>query len=69
MNIGRRPTFETDGAVRIEVHVFDFDGDLYGDRLRVAFVDRLRDEAKFDGVEAIVAQLGDDERAARDVLF
>ena len=69
MNVGRRPTFETDGAVSVEVHLFDFDGDLYGDRLRVHFVQRLRDEQKFDGIDAIVAQLGEDEQAARSALF
>ncbi len=69
MNVGRRPTFETDGAVSVEVHLFDFEGDLYGDRLRIHFVQRIRDEVKFDGVEAIVARLGEDERAARSVLF
>ena len=69
MNVGRRPTFESDGAVSVEVHLFDFDADLYGQTLRVQFVQRLRDEQKFDGVEAIVAQLGEDEQAARGVLF
>src|SRR5690606_39086918 len=50
MNVGRRPTFEADGAVSVEVHLFDFDRDIYGDRLRVHFVARIRDEVKFDGV-------------------
>ena len=68
MNVGRRPTFETDGAVSIEVHLFDFDGDLYGNRLRVYFVERIRDEARFDGVEALVEQLRSDEQRSRAVL-
>lgn len=68
MNVGRRPTFETDGAVSVEVHLFDFAGDLYGERLRVHFVRRIRDEVKFDGVEALVARLREDEAESRDVL-
>lgn len=68
MNVGRRPTFETDGAVSIEVHLFDFDGDIYGDRLRVHFAGRIRDEVRFDGVEALVAQLRRDEAESRAAL-
>lgn len=68
MNVGRRPTFEADGAVSVEVHLFDFDGDIYGDRLRVHFVARIRDEVKFDGVEALVARLRQDEAESRAVL-
>lgn len=68
MNVGRRPTFETDGAVTVEVHLFDFDGDLYGDRLRVHFVRRIRDEVKFDGVESLVARLREDEAESRSAL-
>ncbi len=68
MNVGRRPTFETDGAVNVEVHLFDFDRDLYGDTLRVAFAARIRDEVKFDGPEALVAQLRKDEETSRRAL-
>lgn len=68
MNIGRRPTFETDGTRTIEVHLFDTDQDLYGRRLAVDVVERLRDERRFEGVDALVAQLGHDEGAARTVL-
>ena len=68
MNVGRRPTFETDGAVSVEVHLFDFDGDLYGERLRVHFVHRIRDEVKFDGVEALVGRLRQDEVESRAAL-
>lgn len=68
MNVGRRPTFETDGARTVEVHLFDTDADLYGQRLAVDVLDRLRDERRFDGVDALVRQLGADEAAARAVL-
>ena len=68
MNVGRRPTFEDDGATRAEVHLFDVDRDLYGRRLAVDVVARLRGERRFDGVDALVAQLGRDREDARAVL-
>ncbi len=68
MNIGRRPTFETDGALSVEVHLFDFDREIYGESLRVAFVERLRDEVKFSGPDALVAQLRSDEQRSRAVV-
>ena len=68
MNVGRRPTFETDGAVQAEVHLFDVDRDLYGRTLTVDVVARLRGERRFDGVEGLVAQLGRDREAALAAL-
>ncbi|MEM1115626.1 MAG: bifunctional riboflavin kinase/FAD synthetase [Bacteroidota bacterium] len=65
MNVGRRPTFETDGATTVEVHLFDVDRDLYGRTLAVDVIARLRDEVRFDGPEALVAQLGRDAVAAK----
>src|SRR6188474_84537 len=51
-NIGTRPTFEEGQEIVIESHVLDFDKDLYGAKLKLGFVQRLRDEKKFDGVDA-----------------
>ncbi len=68
MNVGRRPTFEADGAVRAEVHLFDFDGDLYGRTVAVDVVARIRDEMRFDGVDALVARLGEDRAEATEAL-
>lgn len=66
-NLGKRPTFE--GAPpSVEVHLLDFDGDLYEQELRVAFVQRIREERTFDGVEALVEQIGRDVSAARGML-
>lgn len=65
-NLGTRPTFAAGRSV--EVHLFDFTGDLYGARLRVGFVARLRAEQKFDGIDALRAQIAKDARAARDRL-
>jgi riboflavin kinase / FMN adenylyltransferase len=67
VNVGRRPTFG--GAVTIvEAHLLDFDADLYGRTLRVEFEERLREERKFPGPEALVAQIRSDIVEARRVL-
>jgi riboflavin kinase/FMN adenylyltransferase len=63
-NLGRNPTFG-ENARTLEVHVFDFQGDLYGRRLRVSFVERLRGEIAFSSVEALVAQIRRDAEHAR----
>lgn len=57
LNIGRRPTVETFGATTVEVHIDGFDGDLYGKPLTVALIGRLRDERRFDSLDALAAQL------------
>lgn len=67
MNIGRRPTFD-EMEVTAEVHLFDFDGDLYGDRLSVQFLQRLRDEQKFDSSDALAMQLSEDERHCKTIV-
>ena len=65
-NLGVRPTV---GAGRsIEVHLFDFDRDVYGKRIRVGFVHRLRAEKKFDGLDALKAQIATDAAEARRAL-
>lgn len=70
INIGRRPTFyEHAEHSLLEAHLIDFDGDLYGERARVRFVEFLRSERKFDGIEALVAQLRHDIAHARQCLL
>lgn len=66
-SFGRRPTFDN-GAPLLEIHLFDFTGDLYGKTLDVAFIAHLRDELKFDSVAALVAQMDKDSQAARAAL-
>lgn len=66
-NFGRRPTVGA-SAPLLETHVFGFDGDLYGKVIDVAFVDFIRDERKFDGLEALKAQIAADCQAARHLL-
>ena len=66
-SLGTRPT--VDGReVLLEAHLFDFDGDLYGKRIEVEFVQKLRDEEKFDSLDAMVKQIDLDAQAARKVL-
>ncbi len=66
-SFGRRPTFDN-GAPLLEVHLFDFSGDLYGRTLDIAFVAWLRGERKFDDVAALVRQMDDDSALARRLL-
>lgn len=63
-NVGIRPTFDDANNPSIESYVFDFDGDLYGDVLRVRFLHRIRDERKFSGIEELKAQIEKDTRPA-----
>jgi len=67
MNQGPRPTFH-DGRRILEAHLFDFDGDLYGDWVRIEWVERLRDVKRFASIEALQQQLERDRIMARSVL-
>ncbi|HEX5375427.1 MAG TPA: bifunctional riboflavin kinase/FAD synthetase [Solirubrobacterales bacterium] len=67
VNVGVRPTFETGRGVLIETYLIDFEGDLYGTDLRVAFVARLRGEKRFAGVEELIAQMRIDVEDAKRV--
>jgi riboflavin kinase/FMN adenylyltransferase len=70
INLGRRPTFyEHAAASLLEAHLLDFDDDLYGEHVKVRFAHFLRSERKFDGIEAIVAQLRLDVEHARELLL
>lgn len=66
-NVGKRPTF-SGTHVTVETYVFDWTEDLYGKRVRIEMVERLRDERRFDGIDALVAQLNRDVEDARRVL-
>jgi riboflavin kinase/FMN adenylyltransferase len=69
LSLGRRPTFYDDADRSVlEAHVLDFDEDLYGELARVLFVERLRDELKFDSVDALVEQMTEDVDQARALL-
>ncbi len=67
LNLGGRPTFG-DESPNLEAHLFDAEGELYGRRVRIDFLARLRDTRRFDSVDALRQQLAEDEREARNVL-
>jgi riboflavin kinase/FMN adenylyltransferase len=66
-NVGVRPMFETGRGELIEAYLLDFDGDLYGQQLRLEFLKRLRGEKRFDSVEALIEQMGRDAGEARAI--
>lgn len=66
-NLGTRPAVGGEGLL-LETHVFDYDGDLYGKRLEVEFVKKLRDETHFEDIDDLVTQMREDERQARTCL-
>jgi riboflavin kinase / FMN adenylyltransferase len=70
INVGRRPTFYEPGTapVLVEAYLLHFDGDLYGERSRVCFAHRLRDERRFDSVEDLIAQMHEDVAEAERKL-
>jgi riboflavin kinase / FMN adenylyltransferase len=67
-NIGFRPTFEDQAQVNVETHILDFDGNIYGEKMYLAFIEKLRDEQKFAGIEAFLAQIERDKAKARRIL-
>lgn len=69
ISLGRRPTFYVDAKQSLlEAHVLDFGGDLYGQRSKVRFVDRIRGEEQFDSVDALVRQIERDVEDTRRIL-
>ena len=66
-SFGRRPTFDN-GAPLLEIFLFDFKGELYGERLDVAFIGFIREELKFDDIAALIHQMDDDQARARSQL-
>jgi riboflavin kinase/FMN adenylyltransferase len=60
VNVGVRPTFETGGETKVEAHLVGFEGDLYGRTVRLCFLERLRDEVRFESAQALVDQMKDD---------
>lgn len=68
-SLGTNPTFVEQGGLVLEVHVLDWDGDLYDRTVRTTFVARLRDEAKYEGIEPLLAQIRRDIDDARKLLI
>ena len=67
LNIGTRPTFDGDHET-IEAHLFDFDLDIYGEHLKVDFIQSVRAEMKFNSVDELVAQLKNDQETVKKIL-
>ena len=68
LNIGHRPTLNNGTDLSIEVHILDFEGDIYHQPMRIEFVDFLRPEAKFHSIDELVLQIQKDKEAALQVL-
>ncbi len=68
MNIGYNPTVSGEGQVSIEIHYFDFDHDLYGQEIQVDILHRIRDERKFESVEALKSQLHKDRETSLSLI-
>ncbi|MBK6834657.1 MAG: bifunctional riboflavin kinase/FAD synthetase [Bacteroidetes bacterium] len=68
LNIGVNPTTDTDNKIKIEVNIFDFNQDIYGETISIKFVKRLRDEVKFANLEELKIQLLDDRNKSLDIL-
>jgi riboflavin kinase / FMN adenylyltransferase len=66
VNVGIRPTFETGRGLLVESFLLDFDGDLYGQNLRIAFVERLRGEKRFESAEELIEAMKRDVEQARE---
>ncbi|HKF90170.1 MAG TPA: bifunctional riboflavin kinase/FAD synthetase [Acidimicrobiia bacterium] len=68
ISVGTRPTFYEDGDVLVEAYVLDFDGDLYGQRVKVRFREWIRGQERFDSTEALIEQMNADVEATRRIL-
>jgi riboflavin kinase / FMN adenylyltransferase len=67
VNVGVRPTFESGRGLLVEAHLIGFEGDIYGETLRIAFLERMRGERRFESAEALVDQMRKDVDQARDI--
>ena len=68
LNIGNRPTVNEEGELRIEAHLFDFDENIYGEKITLHLIDRIRSEKRFLSFDDLKAQLSQDKQAALNTL-
>lgn len=68
LNVGIRPTVSNSGVIRLEVHIFDFEGDIYGKKLSVLLVQRVRGERKFDNIQELSMQLFKDKQKVEAIF-
>jgi riboflavin kinase / FMN adenylyltransferase len=69
ISIGVRPTFEEEGSLLVEAHLLDFEGDLYGKTLGLAFLERIRDELRFDSADDLIIQMKRDLERTREIVL
>jgi riboflavin kinase/FMN adenylyltransferase len=67
-NLGTNPVVSSENHHHLEVFLFDYSGDLYGQRLEVAFIEKIRDEQKFASLDALVTQMHDDVARAKTIF-
>jgi riboflavin kinase/FMN adenylyltransferase len=68
MNVGTNPTTDTDEKIKLEVNIFNFDKDIYGEAIKVEFIERLRDEKKFNSIEELITAIKNDEINCKRIL-
>lgn len=68
VSVGNNPTFTPEGESRVEVYLIDFAGDIYGEPIAVQFIERLRGNIVFTGIDALIAQMHDDVARSREIL-
>ncbi len=68
MNVGTNPTTDTDEKTKLEVNIFNFDKDIYGELIKVEFIQRLRDEMKFNSIEELITAIKNDEINCKRIL-
>ena len=67
-NVGYRPTFENQALPNVETHIFNFNDQIYGEDMKVSFIEKIREEKKFSGVDAFLAQIERDKETARKIF-
>lgn len=67
-NVGYNPTFNDSQLIHIETHIFDFDEDIYGEKLKIEFCKRIRGEIKFSSIDSLVLQIKNDIQSAKEFL-
>ncbi len=68
LSIGKNPTVSDDESIKIEVNIFDFNKDIYGKKIRINFLDYIRDEKKFDTIEELVKQMSKDKDISKKII-
>jgi riboflavin kinase/FMN adenylyltransferase len=68
VNIGSKPTFHEAYPISVEAYLFDFNSDIYGQAISLSFVERIRDEKRFESLDALVAQIKQDAQTAQAIL-